>query len=182
MRPNTAERGGAGRAVEYYTSSSTVDNTPSPTPTQALSPRPIPSTSLTYPTTPSIPSIPIKNQHPSSYAQSSNALPSRVETNTALSHPPPMRVSYTSPPISSLPSSTPSSSSPTISMAPSSNNSLEVAKVNTTVWLKEKEIEDTQFNATDFADSDVTDYFKRLTVCMQGRERNIYLFHTIFLS
>ena len=179
MRPNTAERGGAGRAVEYYTSSSTVDNTPSPTPTQALSPRPIPSTSLTYPTTPS---IPIKNQHPSSYAQSSNALPSRVETNTALSHPPPMRVSYTSPPISSLPSSTPSSSSPTISMAPSSNNSLEVAKVNTTVWLKEKEIEDTQFNATDFADSDVTDYFKRLTVCMQGRERNIYLFHTIFLS
>jgi hypothetical protein len=53
-------------------------------------------------------------------------------------------------------------------MAPSGNNSLEGVKVNTTDWLKEKNEEATQFNATDFADSDVTDYFKQLTVCMQG--------------
>jgi hypothetical protein len=162
------------RVIELSFSSSSVGDAPSPapiqnlpqTPSETLSPRPTPSLSFTFPA--HFLDSPVKNQHPSSNAQASNAIPSRAEINEALSHPPPMRVSYTSSPISSLPSSTPSTSSPSYSMAPSGNNSLEGVKVNTTDWLKEKNEEATQFNATDFADSDVTDYFKQLTVCMQG--------------
>ena len=75
---------------------------------------------------------------------------------------------------SSRPSMTSSSFSTPNTSSVSENNTTSTPYVNTTVWYKEKEKEDNRFNTTVFKDSDVTDYFVSLILCMQGNTKCKY--------